>query len=900
MSEITTNSIPKQVATNDDRDFAFLRKQGQQHIEELAGKIWTDYNSHDPGMTMLDLLCYALTDLALRMEMPMADLLAADDQAGRNFAGQFFFPNEIFPSKPVTEADYRKLFIDLDGVKNCWLQPYTKPVWLDCKQRRLSYKKEALQAEKESDLRTFDLNGLYRILLEYDDDIDKDSDRNRVKREVKARYHANRNLCEDLVEVDEVALQKIGVCAQIELEPEADEEWVHAKIRFDLQNYLSPALRFYSLKQMLEKGCSMDRIFEGPLLNHGFIDDDELAASGLRTEVRLSDVMQVIMAVKGVKNIRDISINKCGDDNRKQNEWLICIAAGTKPEWCPDSILSYFKGFLPVNINQSKTESYLQQMHESARLDEQIDPAQLLADVPENTWRAPAETTTMMNDLPDTYGVGRRGLPAGATPQRSAQAKQLKGYLLFFDQMLAVYFAHLGKLKDLLAVSEQPAGTWFAQAIADVKGLDELVSDYPADGDALAEKLFGELVGSIERKQQVLDHLIARFAERFADYAFLMKQLYGNLAAEEVLATKQDFLRDYPLTSSTRGSAFNFYKQEESHLWNTDNISGFQRRLARLTGIRDYTCRNLSETGVEFYDPDQTDAQDVTRWRIRNRAGHIVLSATENYPSRQQAEAELFLASLKIMETDPDEVEEAFTRVIRDEDEVGNFEIQLSPAGKYSFDVIDRSAAPASTKRIIARQYTYYQTQDELKAAILSIIRFMRFEFTEEGLFVLEHSLLRPNVTADNPPAEQFMPVCGTTDCDGCEPADPYSFRVTVVLTGWTYRFMNLDFRRFMEDLIRRELPAHVLARICWVGERDGFVPDDENRMKQFEQAYREWLFAKTDKWQVQPVAELKNLLHAHHELTSVYPSGRLMDCSDEDDDLKGRIVLGRTNIGNH
>jgi len=28
------------------------------------------------------------------------------------------------------------------------------------------------------------------------------------------------------------------------------------------------------------------------------------------------------------------------------------------------------------------------------------------------------------------------------------------------------------------------------------------------------------------------------------------------------------------------------------------------------------------------------------------------------------------------------------------------------------------------------------------------------------------------------------------------------------------------DFRKYAETLIRQELPAHVLAKICWVGDR--------------------------------------------------------------------------------
>ena len=47
-------------------DFAWLRKQGIKHIEETGSSIWTDYNTSDPGITMLEAVCYAITDLAYR------------------------------------------------------------------------------------------------------------------------------------------------------------------------------------------------------------------------------------------------------------------------------------------------------------------------------------------------------------------------------------------------------------------------------------------------------------------------------------------------------------------------------------------------------------------------------------------------------------------------------------------------------------------------------------------------------------------------------------------------------------------------------------------------------------------------------------------------------------------
>ena len=35
-------------------NFEALRKEGIRHIQELAGTIWTDYNIHDPGVTIVE------------------------------------------------------------------------------------------------------------------------------------------------------------------------------------------------------------------------------------------------------------------------------------------------------------------------------------------------------------------------------------------------------------------------------------------------------------------------------------------------------------------------------------------------------------------------------------------------------------------------------------------------------------------------------------------------------------------------------------------------------------------------------------------------------------------------------------------------------------------------------
>ena len=74
LKEYTT--IVKDTSSKDDLDFGFLREQGIKYIEALGSNLWTDYNSHDPGITVLEVLSYAITDLGSRIALPMNTLLA--------------------------------------------------------------------------------------------------------------------------------------------------------------------------------------------------------------------------------------------------------------------------------------------------------------------------------------------------------------------------------------------------------------------------------------------------------------------------------------------------------------------------------------------------------------------------------------------------------------------------------------------------------------------------------------------------------------------------------------------------------------------------------------------------------------------------------------------------------
>ncbi len=90
-------------------DYAALREAGLERIRALAGLTWTDHNVHDPGITLLEAFCYAMTELGFRLQLDMADLLAS----GEAHAPPALVPaHRVLPSGPVTPEDLRRLLLD--------------------------------------------------------------------------------------------------------------------------------------------------------------------------------------------------------------------------------------------------------------------------------------------------------------------------------------------------------------------------------------------------------------------------------------------------------------------------------------------------------------------------------------------------------------------------------------------------------------------------------------------------------------------------------------------------------------------------------------------------------------------------------------------------------------------
>jgi hypothetical protein len=909
-------TIPKEPDETAGKPWAFLRAEGLKYIEQLSSGLWTDYNVHDPGVTTLELLCYALTDLEYRIAMPVEDLLAKPAANIQHMHEQFLSAIRALPSAPVTADDYRELFVRIDGVRNAWVFPSPRNLIARYRHTAVSgkpelrYKKEGEQADPEQEIE-FGLQGLNRILIDYDqsrlplaEDHPELSEGELELLVMKAKadivslvtqvYHRYRNLCEDLDTVAEVPPQGVVVCGDIELMPAADPEQVWARIVFNIDRYLSPDIPFYNLREMREMGKTADEIFEGPVFDFrddypyrtpgnpfarkGFIRKEDLRESELRKEVRLSDLIRVIMETEGVSLIRDIEFGlcSCGEKDRNvvrnavsRDKWNLCIEAGHKPVFCTDnSVLNLWKGPVPVELKAGEAQQRLQQIR-SAYREAALSKVTSDLPVPEGVFSEVKHYASIQNEFPGVYGIGREGLPESVSTERKAQAKQLKAYLLFFDQVLACYFAQLAHAGELLSADASHARTYFANGIKNLRDADQLFSNEEHWETAIEELLAeAELDPYVERKNRFLDHLLARFAEQFNEYVFLMYRLYEKDAGRAVIRHKVRFLRDYPQVSAFRGSGLD-YLNSLSVESTPENVSGMERRLSLMLGDNPSRKRRLSELPCSV---DKTHVKNLVLngvetevqcygWTIR-RDGEVVLeSLNKDFIKKADAWEEIGLAAL--LASDPafyltEQNGNKLTILLKDSSEK---KLAVCPG------LFDNQAA---------------------QERIAGLIDYFTNEFRPEGLYVLEHILLRP----DFPPAgEPFLPVCIDTSGSYCPPVDPYSFRLTVVLPGYGMRLRDKHFRRFAERIIRMETPAHVLPRICFVSEE---------MMKKFEDTYLAWLNEReksADPLKQASKQKLTALMAVLEELFTVYEEGQLSDC-DDDTMEKNPVVLGSSTLG--
>jgi len=1004
-----------------DEDYAFLRSEGLRYIEELGSNLWTDYNEHDPGITILEALCFAITELGFRAGLPMKDLLTEED--GKIDSSQVLFtPRQILTQAPLTIDDYRKLLIDINGIHNAWfltddfysvkniiIPAGETPIFADCKQDALSY---------QSTPHPVYLSGLYKVMIDLDDDLLagdlnngelqvlspaisgfnagmlsftvilpalNDSDINndllkankdsltgvspvvdadgknwklstgfsfsidgditahttmleahvsvdlkpanknisladmqsffatdftkqvidlyiykiqtakKVVQSAVKKLAENRNLCEDFVSVDIIRDEEIAVCCDIDVAPDADMEEVQARVFYVIEEYLNPSLSFYLLQELVNKGYTTDEIFEGPVLEHGFIDTQELKKTQLRETIYASDIISLVMDIKGVLAVRSFRMTKYDKDGKP-------VAAQTGKAWCmPVSpwhkpILSETKSKILFYKNQFPYLSGLAEVRDTLRWLHAVNARNKLtghADdltLPSGKYVKLEEYTSIDYLFPQTYCIGAAGLRADATEERKAQAKQMKAYLLFYDQLLADFFSQLKNSRQLFSTNNS-IQTYYGQYVNDIKDVEAI---YKTDvgGNSLLKALLNNHDSTavtanewqqlyetdktfIDRRNRFLDHLMSRFGESFNDYVLLMYSLDYELQTEtkidpaHMISNKIEFLKAYPEVSYERAKAFNYYPQQEAPspanfvvdataLWDTGNLSGLEQKAGRLAGIENIYRRFLYCFSLADIIPT-TDSPAKYLFVFKDEDDNTITSI--NFYAKESDAVDAVATFLPYAKS------------------AANYFIEVSGTG-HRLVIKDKDGSDLAASNEVSSDVRAMEVQHKF-------ITGFNKECDAEGLHLIEHILLRPRNNLF-----VVAPVCLDADCDFCGEQDPYSFRISVVLPYWPDHFQNLAFRNYFENMIRREAPAHTIVKVCWLSN---------TAIRDFEVIYKSWLSALANYAEDKATIDMlrlinDSLINILFHLHSEYPVATLHDCDESKD--ANPVMLGRTILG--
>ncbi len=558
-------------------DFTALRTQGISLLEQMNGGVWTDFNVHDPGITILEILCYVLTDLAYRTGYSVPDLLAS---AGDAAVKSLYTAPEILTTNPVTVTDLRKVALDVAGVKNAWVEPAQSSAdfYYHAGKQEISLAPDPPTTEPPAKV-AVTMKGLYQVLIETSDLAGIDG--SEVRRNVALHLHKNRPLCEDFVDIQVLEPQLVQVQMALEIGPIEDPVDLLAQVLEAIEEQLSPMIPFARADELLSSGQAMEDVLEGPRLQRGIVTDDALRSGDRRTSLNSSDVIHAVMDVQGVRAVRSLSLSSGG----KTEEWSLPLDPQKVPrlDVASSTIHLEREGIAAATDFAAAAAAYQARLSLKYQIDLSSYDEGIFA-VPTGRDRGLALYYSLQHHLPPTYAVGDAGLPESASDDRKARAKQLKGYLMLFDQLLANEFAQLAHAGELLSFQGDGTRTYYSRVIQDdTLSLDDIRATDLATHQARVDAITEDQQASLLRKNRFLNHLLARFSEQMTDYSLILPQALPSeetSAAAKLVRDKQAFLRSYPRISGARGSGMNYLDAS-----GPDNRSGLEQRISLRLGL---------------------------------------------------------------------------------------------------------------------------------------------------------------------------------------------------------------------------------------------------------------------------------------------------------------------------
>lgn len=789
-------SIKRRKSTDSDTSFDSLRSEAIRLIQQISGQVWTDYNLHDPGITILEQLIYAITDLTYRTDFAVADYLA-NEEGVIDFEYQALYtPVAIFPCRPTTVLDYRKVFLDgVCEIDNVWLTPIT---------------------DQESEYR-----GLYQIVVKFEQGLDETS-RAAVPNKLWTIYNQSRNLCEDLAEIRVVESLDYALCANIEVSTARHPEDILAEIYFECSRRIANRVAITHYDQLKDKTGSLDEQFTGPFTQHGcFLDAD---VSDNPREFLISTLFAVINSITGVNHIQKLYLEK---DQTYFYDVIVSDGPDTtfgllipKTIETIKIVLTTNERVLSVAIDEFQAKfAEIMFKDDSSRLMRQN--LSLLYDLPTGVSRPFSHYSTIQNQFPMAYGVNAFGVPDSAPTEVKAKVKQLKSYLVIFEQILTQYVANIDSIKTLFSIDSEQQCSYFFNLLdqQQISGLDTI---YPENAFDVIKGIIEKFDNYCDRKNRLLDYLLALYGESFTHHSLRHFNYYysKNEIEQTIVNNKIAYLKAIIELGRDRAAAPDYTASS----WREHAHCGLQLRVSMLLGFEQHDARPLTMTilkqGIKLtrhsvYEHLKVGSHefmfiDITEFsqdQFENVPGYVFDKKMSLNALRETIGDAIPLKNNRLSDT------LLRSGIYLDRYKVGS----LTSMQNYQL-----------TFQVEDNQYWYLGTYADKTSAIQAANALRHFLLLlnkqSEGLHILEHILLRPKGQSK----------VGMSFVKG---EDFFSFKISVIFPSWTARCYDKQFRMLAEETVCLNVPAHIVPEFHWL---------DFQQMYEFETLYERWLILKS------------------------------------------------------
>lgn len=751
-----TPSIEKLRPDPDGLDFAGLRQAGIDLLQELCGSVWTDYNLHDPGVTLLEQLCYALTDLVYRSRFEAEEYLFGTDGRLDGVSHSLLPPEEALSCAPLTPLDYRKVFTDaLPEIRNMWVVP-------------------ALEGA---------LPGIVNIHLQLADELEDDSEGSAALiAEAAKLYHRHRNLCEDLGEITIVGHLDYILSGTIEIVDGKPPGEILANIYSACTSVVSPPIPQKPYIDLAED--ELDRLFDGPFTPHGYVDGTTLSHWD---GPNLSELTQIVSGIDGVSHVVELTLV---DETGRP-----CLSAHGDPKnnRVPRLIMPRRDTDVHVRLKKSgqnlsvpisdlinryerlvfATESlrHRRAAHEPVSPFPTGEPAQF------------GNYTSIQHHLPPTYGVGHYGLPASAPAARKAESRQLQAYLLLFEQLMIDFQQGLASLPRLFSTDETLENSYFHRILreADLPGIENLY----LHGASVADDGLGHALALVDnlgdRRSRVLDFMLAMHGEEFEQpgtgtHGFAGNTLWSTEA--EYLRAKTAFLRRAPHVNGRGMEAFDYSKAP-----GPENVSALAEKLGMLLGL---PARHAAASTTAVLARGFRHLTDV-EFLLQTGLAHAATLVEDEIPiplsiiPRQDDEESILDMNLLCPALMNRGSDLNHYRIVSGVEKAGAYSLFLDLGERHGYYRLSQHPNKRSAVEEANRLSHFINTLADETA----------------GFHLVEHLLLRHS---GHQTGSHF-----------------HAFRMSAVFPNWSPHYSSAEYRKVIERTIKYCCPAHLCVDVLWL-----------------------------------------------------------------------------------